>query len=381
MHAWLIRPNTAGTKAAKRLAAASLFVLLFCGSAAGSHAAAPDFGSPPAGEFPIIFNDHTVYSTPDILKQRRVLAALVKNGRIYVPLRSMFEQMGATGSASADGRNVTAVKPGASVSVTVGTPEVVINGETRPLDVPPIVYHGIVLVPVRVISEAMGAYVQWVPDRRIVVVRYIPAVVAPQPATPARASAAADGPPHGRAAPDADTHAGADAAVLSRFRRSRVFGGQELQRVHGRSMVRPRVSDRRSVRAQRFTVRSESRLPPIRVRHERQSHRRAQQPLHALLAHRRRHRVHARLSGATEQLGCALGISSRGSTDLRRRGLYPHRQQLRVSAAERRRRRRREAPRPAVGPEFLRLRVLLPDRERQLYDRERREHKQRQDVP
>jgi Copper amine oxidase N-terminal domain len=184
MHAWLIRPNTAGTKAAKRLVAASLFVLLFCGSAAGSHAASPDFGSPPAGEYPILYNDHTVYATPDILKQHRVLAALVKNGRIYVPLRSMFEQMGATVSASADGKNVTAVKPGASVSVTVGNPEVIINGETRPLDVPPIVYHGIVLVPVRVISEALGAYVQWVPDRRIVVVRYIPAPVAPPPATP-----------------------------------------------------------------------------------------------------------------------------------------------------------------------------------------------------
>jgi hypothetical protein len=166
------------------LAAASPLVLLFCGSAANAHAASPDFGGPPAGEFPILYNDHTVYATPDILKQRRVLAALVKNGRIYVPLRSMFEQMGATVSASPDGKKVTAVKPGASVEVTVGNPEVVIDGETRPLDVPPIAYKGIVLVPVRVISEALGAYVQWVPDRRIVVVRYIPAPVAPPPATP-----------------------------------------------------------------------------------------------------------------------------------------------------------------------------------------------------
>ena len=38
-----------------------------------------------------------------------------------------------------------------------------INGETRPLDVPPMMYQGQILVPVRVISEGMGAYVQWVP--------------------------------------------------------------------------------------------------------------------------------------------------------------------------------------------------------------------------
>lgn len=139
------------------------------------------FGTPPSGEYPILYNDHTVYAKPDILKHNRVLAALVKNGVIYVPLRSMFEQMGATVSVSADGQTISAVKNGASVSVTVGKDVAVINGETRPLDVPPMVYNGVVLVPVRVISEAMGAYVLWVSDRRLVVVRYIPPTPMPAP--------------------------------------------------------------------------------------------------------------------------------------------------------------------------------------------------------
>ncbi|HET6274957.1 MAG TPA: hypothetical protein VFE16_03335, partial [Candidatus Cybelea sp.] len=43
---------------------------------------------------------------------------------------------------------------------------------------------GVVVVPVRVISESMGAYVQWVPDKRLVVVRYIPATPPPSPAPP-----------------------------------------------------------------------------------------------------------------------------------------------------------------------------------------------------
>jgi hypothetical protein len=164
-----------------RVVAASLLALLLCGFGAAANAAsAAEFGSPPPGDFPIIFNDHTVYAKPDVLRSNRVLAALVKNGQIFVPLRSMFEQMGATVSATADGKTITAVKPGSSVSVTLGKPEVVINGQTRPLDVPPILYRGIVLVPVRVISEGLGAYVQWVPDRRVVVVRYIP-VTAPTP--------------------------------------------------------------------------------------------------------------------------------------------------------------------------------------------------------
>jgi hypothetical protein len=151
---------------------AALFALLLGASGAG--AAAEDFGSPPSGEIPIIFNDHTVYAKPDVLTRNRVLAALVKGGQIYVPLRSMFEQMGATVSASADGKTITAEKAGASVTVTLGRAEVIINGESRPLDVPPMLYKGIVLVPVRVISEGMGAYVQWLQDRHVVVVRYIP---------------------------------------------------------------------------------------------------------------------------------------------------------------------------------------------------------------
>ena len=143
-----------------------------------------NFGSPPSGQYPILFNDHHVYAKPDILKQARVLAALVRGGTLLIPLRSMFEQMGATVSYDAGSKTVTVSKAGAEVKVTVGKPEVIINGESRPLDVPPIIYQGTVLVPVRVISEGMGAYVQWVPDRRIVVVRYIPPTPPPTPAPP-----------------------------------------------------------------------------------------------------------------------------------------------------------------------------------------------------
>ncbi|HEY5425040.1 MAG TPA: copper amine oxidase N-terminal domain-containing protein [Candidatus Tumulicola sp.] len=157
--------------------------------AEGSTMAAPpaNFGSPPSGQIPILYNDHHVYSKPDVLKQGRVLAALVRGGTILIPLRSMFEQMGATVSYDAGSKTTTVSKAGAEVKVTVGKPEVVINGESRPLDVPPIIYQGNVLVPIRVISEGMGAYVLWVADKRLVVVRYIPPTPppTPEPAPPA----------------------------------------------------------------------------------------------------------------------------------------------------------------------------------------------------
>jgi hypothetical protein len=140
-----------------------------------------NFGAPPTGEIPVLFNDRHIYTKPDRLRQNRVLAALIRGTTILVPLRSMFEQTGATVSYDSTTKTVDVSKPGSDVKVTVGRPEVIINGESRPLDVPPEMDKGTVEVPLRVISEGMGAYVQWVPERRTVVVRYIAAPAPPPP--------------------------------------------------------------------------------------------------------------------------------------------------------------------------------------------------------
>jgi hypothetical protein len=172
-------------KPIRLLAFASFAFLAAAGLGSPALAQTPggDFGSPPSGEVPLLFNDRHVYATPDREKTNRVLAALIHNGTILVPLRSMFEAMGATVNYDPASKSVDVSKPGADVRVTLNQPEVTINGETRPLDVPPMIYKGAIVVPVRVISEGMGAYVLWVPEKRLVVVRYIPpAPPAPPPA-------------------------------------------------------------------------------------------------------------------------------------------------------------------------------------------------------
>jgi hypothetical protein len=170
------------------LAAAALAAGVFGAAAASAQepagAPAPDFGVPPSGEIPIIFNDHHVYARPDHLKQGRVLTAIVRHDTILVPLRSMFEQTGASVSYDASTKTVDVSKPGADVKVTVGKAWVVVNGQERPLDVPPEIYRGAVVVPLRVLSEGMGAYVQWVPDKHLVAIRYVETIPAAPPATP-----------------------------------------------------------------------------------------------------------------------------------------------------------------------------------------------------
>ncbi|MGH3578872.1 MAG: copper amine oxidase N-terminal domain-containing protein, partial [Mycobacterium sp.] len=128
----------------------------------------------------------------------------------------MFEQMGATVSYDPGTQTVDVTKPGSDVKVTVGKPEVIINGEARPLDVPPELYHGSVLVPIRVISEGMGAYVQWLQDRHVVVVRYITATPPPPPppSTPVPTAAPTTAPtPTPVTRPPAQFFAAADAIV------------------------------------------------------------------------------------------------------------------------------------------------------------------------
>jgi hypothetical protein len=142
----------------------------------------PDFGSPP-GEYPILFNDRHVYAKPTDIKAGRALGALARATTMLVPLRSMFEQMGATVNFDASSATVGVSKPGSDIKVTVGKSEVVVNGESRPLDVPPEIDRGVLMVPIRVIAEGMGAYVQWVLDQKTVVVRYIVAAP-PAPAAP-----------------------------------------------------------------------------------------------------------------------------------------------------------------------------------------------------
>ncbi len=151
---------------------------------------AANFGTPPSGQIPILYNDHHVYSKPSTLSHGRVLAAMVKNGTVLIPLRSMFEQMGAT--VSVNGKSVTVSKAGASATVTVGSHSATINGQARTLDVAPMMVKGTLMVPIRVLSETMGAYVQWVPDQKLVVVRYSPAT--PPPPVPVATAAPAPTP-------------------------------------------------------------------------------------------------------------------------------------------------------------------------------------------
>lgn len=83
------------------------------------------------------------------------------NGRTMVPLRAIFEALGATVDWNNDTQTVTATKGGTTISLTINNPTMYVNGAAVTLDSPACLVGGRTLVPVRAISEAFGTKVDW----------------------------------------------------------------------------------------------------------------------------------------------------------------------------------------------------------------------------
>ncbi len=108
---------------------------------------------------------------------------LVVGGRVLVPLRGVFERLGATVDWQAERRLVTARR---GSTVVVLQPDQVageVSGRSVRLDVPATIVGGRLLVPLRFVSEALGAAVDWEPNARVIYV-VSPGPVARPPVRP-----------------------------------------------------------------------------------------------------------------------------------------------------------------------------------------------------
>ena len=90
------------------------------------------------------------------------------NGRTLVPLRAIFENLGATVDWNNDTQTVTSVKGNTKISLTINNNTMYVNGTAKTLDVPATLIGGRTLVPVRAISEAFGYQVGWDGQQNIV---------------------------------------------------------------------------------------------------------------------------------------------------------------------------------------------------------------------
>ena len=87
--------------------------------------------------------------------------AIISENRTLVPLRKIFETLGAVVEWDEEERTVTANRNGRIVSITIGSDELYVNGKAIKLDVPAKIINDRTLVPVRAISEAYDCEVRW----------------------------------------------------------------------------------------------------------------------------------------------------------------------------------------------------------------------------
>jgi len=93
---------------------------------------------------------------------------IIVDGRTLVPVRVISENLGATVDWDAGSRTVIIVSPAKRILLPVDRPYATVNGEPVTLDVPARVVSGRTLVPIRFVSETLDAVVDWVPEERLV---------------------------------------------------------------------------------------------------------------------------------------------------------------------------------------------------------------------
>jgi len=111
---------------------------------------------------------------------------VIVDGRTLVPLRAIFEALGAEVSWDADTQTVTGTRGNITIELQIGSQIAKVGSATVTLDVPAAIIDNRTFVPARFVAESMGASVNWDEASRTVLIT----AVIPAPAPTPRPSAA-----------------------------------------------------------------------------------------------------------------------------------------------------------------------------------------------
>ncbi|MBD5605944.1 MAG: YXWGXW repeat-containing protein [Candidatus Eremiobacteraeota bacterium] len=95
-------------------------------------------------------------------------APIVQAGRVFVPLRGVFERLGA--SVVYDNGQIDATENGTDIALHIGSMHATVNGSSQTIDVAPFIVGASTYVPLRFISQALGATVNYDGYNRIVAI-------------------------------------------------------------------------------------------------------------------------------------------------------------------------------------------------------------------
>ncbi|MEW6423671.1 MAG: copper amine oxidase N-terminal domain-containing protein [Bacillota bacterium] len=91
--------------------------------------------------------------------------------RAFLPLRFIGEAIGANLDWDPTEQRITYTLGSRNVTLWIGRTEAIVNGQSRTLDVAPVLTNGVTLVPVRFVTEALGFRVDWYENTQNIIIQ------------------------------------------------------------------------------------------------------------------------------------------------------------------------------------------------------------------
>lgn len=107
-------------------------------------------------------------------------APVIKDGRTFLPIRAVIDEMGGSIEWEGNQRKVTTLFDGRTVELWIGSQKVRVNGIERTTDAAPYISAtGRTMLPLRIVGESLGCDVTWDAATQLVTIAYDTAAVKP----------------------------------------------------------------------------------------------------------------------------------------------------------------------------------------------------------
>jgi hypothetical protein len=98
------------------------------------------------------------------------VSPVMEDGRTLVPIRVISENLGAEVKYDAKAKKVTITKDSTNLVLTLNQKQIIVNGNTQTIDVPAKAVKGRTLVPIRVVSENLNCTTVWDANKKMVII-------------------------------------------------------------------------------------------------------------------------------------------------------------------------------------------------------------------
>ncbi len=113
----------------------------------------------PAQNITVIVDGQPLYLNPGPIE---------RNGRTFVPMRQIFERLGAGVVYNAG--TINATKGSTTISLRIGSTQATVNGQPQTLDVAPFIIGSTTYVPLRFVAQSLGKTVGYDANTRVITI-------------------------------------------------------------------------------------------------------------------------------------------------------------------------------------------------------------------